>query len=591
MVAIAQRLQTIRDLMQQHDIDFYYVPSSDAHQNEYVPTAWQRRAWVSGFTGSAGDVLIGKDKAYLWTDGRYFLQAEQQLGQDFTLMKQSQGQAAPIDQWLQKQGQELRVAVDPKVLSIGQAMRMQAALEPHGGALVAFDDNWVDVAKGDVMALPCEPVSILDEQYTGESTRDKLERIRSSLDQYSADAIAFNMLDEIAWVLNLRGCDIDFNPVFISYLLVTQDHATLFIDADKLDDDVRRYLKSCGVSVLDYDALAESAANFNGVILLDPASASWWMHGLFHQATLCYQRSPVVLFKACKNDTEKQGMREAHRLDALAEVKFMHWIESHWSQGLTEWQAAQKLEAFRRESDLCVGLSFNTISGFASNGAIIHYACDQESAKTIDDSDMYLLDSGGQYLCGTTDITRTMHFGVPTGEHKRHYTLVLKGHLALSHMVFAHGTSGMHLDAIARQFLWAEDLDYAHGTGHGVGCHLCVHEGPIAIRRAGGSEPLLPGMVVSNEPGVYFDGEYGIRIENLLLVRQHQHVNASGHGPFYCFEDLVLVPYARNLIDVALLTVQERQQVNDYHAGIVARLSGDLNAEQRRWLEQACLPI
>jgi Xaa-Pro aminopeptidase len=593
MSAVLEKLTKLRECMAKEGVDFYYVPSSDQHQDEYVPAIWQRRAWISEFTGSAGDVLVGKDQAYLWTDGRYFLQAEKQLdGASFTLMRQMQGAAAPIDQWLAEQGDGLVVGVDPRVVSVGQALRLQSALESRGGKLQPISENLVDAVRDASLSLPAAPVTVLDLKYTGLAAKAKISNIRTLLEAASADALAINTLDEIAWLLNLRGSDIAYNPVFISYLLVDAASVVLFVDETKLSFDVVVYLQSQGVQVAPYDAYADALSAQKGRVVLDPNTATLWMKDQCKNATVVVMRSPIVLQKACKNKVERDGMREAHRLDGIAEVRFLAWLEAHWVDGLTEVTAADKLEAFRRESDLCVGLSFNTICGFGSNGAIIHYAAQEQTAKTIDDSNMLLLDSGGQYLCGTTDITRTMHFGVPTADQKRHYTQVLKGHLALRNAVFPHGVGGAHLDTLARQFLWQDNLDYNHGTGHGVGSHLCVHEGPIAIRRgAMGDEPLLPGMIVSNEPGFYLTGKYGIRIENLLLITEHRGESASGHGPFYAFEDLVLIPYARKLIDLDLLDQHERNAVDAYHQRVYKALSADLDAATHEWLKEACAAL
>lgn len=586
MSTISQRLQKLRQCMRDHEVDYYFVPASDAHQNEYIPEVWQRRAWISGFTGSAGDVLVGLDSAYLWTDGRYFLQAEQELGEDYVLMKQQQGMA-PIDQWLLQQEQPLRVAVDPKVLTIVQAQRLQQALVVFSGDLVIDADNWIDRVRAEPLELPKQPITLLDERYTGESVARKLQRLRDALADADVACIALNMLDQIAWLLNLRGSDIAFNPLFISYVLVNQNHATLFVAEEVINAELKEYLSEYAVQVAPYDQFADALREQEGVIQLDPNSASCWMGELCEDVVLL--PSPLLHFKARKNSVEIAGMRQAHYFDALAEVRFLHWLDHSWQAGITESSAAKQLASFRQLEPTCVGMSFNTISGFADNGAIIHYAYKEESAKTIDDSNLYLVDSGGQYLSGTTDITRTVHLGTPTAQQKFHYTLVLKGHLALARAVFPQGTSGQHLDALARQFLWAEGLDYGHGTGHGVGCHLCVHEGPIAVRRSGGSALLEPGMIISNEPGFYLPGEYGIRIENLLLITESAH--AHDHGKFYQFEDLVLVPYARKLIDVAMLTSAERQQVNCYHERIYQSLSDALTEEPRQWLAQACAEI
>lgn len=402
------------------------------------------------------------------------------------------------------------------------------------------------------------------------------------------------MLDAIAWLFNIRGNDIDYNPLILSYAIVTKDESFLFIDPNKLTGQDQIYFKKFKIQIKPYHALDEALIQLSGSVWIDPETTNYWIRKqLKNIKNIIYKPSPIILPKAVKNPIEQQGARDAHILDAIAMIRFLHWLETHWQEGVSELMAAQKLEAFRRENSRCLDLSFPSISGFGSHGAIVHYIATSETDVFIDDSTLYLIDSGGQYCSGTTDITRTIHLGNPTNQQVHLYTLVLKGHLAIRHTIFPQGTCGEHLNAFAHQFLWREALDYSHGTGHGVGSYLCVHEGPHAITASNTQIPLLPGMIVSNEPGVYLTNQYGIRIENLCLVIEKFKVDDSttGHGPFYGFEDLTLVPYCKKLINPQELSNQEVQQINDYHKQIYLALKDLLTNELHVWLKQATAPL
>lgn len=588
---MSDRLQQCRQKMADAKVDFYYVPAADAHRNEYVPACWQRRAWISGFTGSAGDILIDIDQAHLWTDGRYFLQAKHQLdSQYFQLIKQLPD-TPPIDEWLKTHAAGKIVAVDPKLITMQQAEKWQAALESIGGKLIAIDKNWIDELWADQPAIPRQPIEILDTRYTGQDASEKLVTYRTALAKNGSDAEVLTRLDAIAWLFNIRGKDIDYNPVTISYAIVTQVSATLFIDSQKIPNAARAYFDQHHIQIRDYDDFQSALNTLKTTITLDPAGTSWRTQQQLKQAKVLIGPSPITLMKACKNDTEQQGMREAHRIDAIAMIKFLHWLEHHWQGGLTEISAADKLEQYRREDPRCQDLSFSTISGFASNGAIIHYCADEASNKTIDDTALYLLDSGGQYREGTTDITRTLHLGNPTDKEKNHYTLVLKGHIHLRHAVFPEGTTGEQLDPIARTPIQKAGYDYSHGTGHGVGCYLCVHEGPQAISPRKTGVALKPGMVMSNEPGLYLEGEYGIRIENVCLITKTESPEANAAIPYYTLEDLTLVPYARHLIDTSKLSDEEIEWINEYHQHIYHSLREGLPSDVRDWLKEATKPL
>lgn len=589
MKTIKEKVTALRQLMQEHKLDFYYVPSGDEHKSEYVPACWQRRPWISGFTGSAGDVLIGKNAAYLWTDPRYFLQAEQELDLSvFTLMRQGQGETAPIDQWLAQQGDELRVGVDPKLISLSQAIKIQNAVEPTGGKLIALKENLIDQLWKDRPALSHAPIRVQAEKFSGLSCDKKIAQLRADLKTQHCDAIVFTLLDTICWLFNIRGNDIAFNPLIISFALVTQKKAILFVDQRKITKEIQAYFTKHDIEAHPYEDFATELNNLKGLVSCDPNSTSWWVAHQLKNADLHLQSSLVLLAKSIKNSTEQDGAREAHRIDAVAAITFLHWLENHWREGVTEMSAADKLEEFRRKNPLCLDLSFTTISGFGPHGAIIHYNVSKKTNLTIDDSNLYLIDSGAQYHCGTTDITRSLHLGKPSLDQKKHYTLVLKGHLNLRHLHFPKGTCGEHINAIAHAPLWNENLDYGHGTGHGVGSYLCVHEGPQVIGGRYTNVPLVPGMIVSNEPGLYLEGKYGIRIENLCLIVEKATVknSVSGHGPFYGMEDLTLVPYCRRLIDTDLLSKQEIAWVNEYHQLIYKTIADKLDADVRKWLKE-----
>jgi Xaa-Pro aminopeptidase len=591
MSDIANKLQLLRTEMRRNNIDIYIIPSIDAHNSEYVPECWERRSWISGFNGSAGEVLVTHEHAYLSTDGRYFLQATNQLDSaHYTLIKQK-GFVSEIDLWLLENAQDKTVGIDPELLSIDRANKLRDLLRGISAKLVFITDNLVDNCRqklGETLKLPNGKAFVLSEAYSGESIATKLKLVRNELSNHSADFIALNVLDEIAWLFNVRGNDILYNPLVISYAIIGRSDAYLFVDEKKVDDELRSALNNSGVKLQDYNQFRKYLANLHGSIWFDEKTANYSM--LDHapaDAEIVFAKSPIIMKKACKNQIEINGARSAHVKDAVAVIRFLHWLTNNWRSTVTEMSSANTLAMFRAEGDHFKGMSFNTISGFASNGAIIHYRVTQETDKTIDDTSLYLIDSGGQYLDGTTDITRTIHLGQPTKEQKKHYTLVLKGHLALGRAKFPHGTNGEHLDVLARNALWHEYLNYGHGTGHGVGSFLCVHEGPQKISPAISNTSLLPGMIVSNEPGLYIAGQYGIRIENLCLVNKDNSNNAnnSEYGPFYNFEDLTLVPYAKELIDINLLDKADKEQIDIYYARIRETVRPLLGDEEQAWLD------
>ncbi len=583
---IGQRLAQLRQSMQKAGADYYYVPAADPHRNEYVPEHWQRRRWISGFTGSAGDALIGLNQAYLWTDPRYFLQAEQELDPaHYQLMKATQGFSQQFYEWLLEQADGFCFAVDPHLVSIKQADQLRKILAAKKGRLLFTEENWIDALWQDQPPLSTAPMRLYDHCYAGCSAQEKITKIQTQLHENHAEALIINDLASIAWLFNIRGQDIDYNPLVIARAVITNNQAHLFIDSQKFLSDIEDYCEQH-----PYEAFATFIKSLKDNVWLDADSGSEWINQHLQHANRICQPCPIPALKAVKNPTEIAGMKRAHIEDALALVRFFHWLENHWQNGINELSAAEQLNRFRRENPKCVDLSFTTISGFAANGAIIHYAVSKDSSKVIDDSSLYLVDSGGQYLEGTTDVTRTIHLGAPSTEQRRHYTLVLKGHLQLRHTIFPHGTCGEHLNAIAHLPLWRHYLDFGHGTGHGVGCYSCVHESPPRISAAVSNAALVPGMVVSNEPGIYFNQRYGIRIENLCLVTlaAQKEESDSGHGPFYRFEDLTLFPYCRKLIDKNQLSAEEIQMINDYHQQVYDTLIPELSqASLREWLQSA----
>ncbi|MFZ9036056.1 MAG: aminopeptidase P family protein [Francisellaceae bacterium] len=586
----AQRLQKLRMLMKQKQYDYYLVPSTDAHNSEYVPKQWQRRPWISGFTGSAGEALVGENCAFLSTDGRYFLQAENELDPDcYQLLKQS-GYRSEIDQWLERHSRPSQtLALDPATVSIARGKALIAMMDKNGGHCVFDDGNLIDkLTEESNISLP-KSVFIQPLEYAGQELQAKLADIRARMKDKDVDTLILSVLDEIAWLLNIRGHDIAFNPLVISYVMISASQCRFYVAREKLDDTVLSYLHERHVEICDYEAIKNDMAQLTGRLWLDDKTANFGLYQLIaDDCELYFAQSPVVLAKACKNSTEIKGAFEAHKKDAVAVISFLAWLTKNWRQGVDELKAEEVLLRFRQMQDDFMGASFDTISGFAANGAIIHYRADEKTSKRINDQHLYLLDSGGQYRQGTTDITRTIHLGEPSSEERKHYTLVLKGHLALARAKFPKGVKGEQIDALARMFLWQNGLDYRHGTGHGVGSFLCVHEGPQRIAQAVSDQPLMPGMILSNEPGFYLDGAYGIRIENLCLVTSDNKISHNGFGDFYGFEDLTLVPYDNKLIDEDMLTEEELAQLKAYYSRIEREILPLIDDEAiRLWLLDA----
>lgn len=566
-------LHTIRQLMQQHQLDYYWVPGTDPHQSEYVPACWQRRQQLTGFTGSAGDALIGQGTADLWTDSRYWVQAEQQLSKTgFSLQQHIPQQNHSLMNWLMQNAVHKRVGVDPQLVAARQMQSLQAA----NVELVPIHENWVDPLLDSSLQIPQGGIEILSETEAGESVPSKVRRLWQELPDTVA-AVVLSNLASIAWLFNIRGSDIPYTPVCISYAVIERKQLHWFCNA-KLTERQHSTLAAQGIQIHAYDDFYTWLSQYDGTVQMDPETSSWAIHQTIRN-TVVANKDPVTLLKACKNRVELSSIQQAHVEDAIALIECFAWLSEHW-HGQTERSVAQKLLAFRKQQPNFQQPSFETISSFAEHGAIVHYAPTTESDRELNDQNLLLIDSGGQYHFGTTDVTRCLHFGTPTAEQQWHYTLVLKGHLALARAQFPQGTTGGQLDVLARQYLWQEALDYGHGTGHGVGCYLGVHEGPQSISPRSFGQSLLPGMVLSNEPGLYLEGQYGIRIENLCQV-----VSAEQKG-WLTLEDLTLVPYARNLVVLSHLTQEERKQLQRYQSLIQKHIAPYLSDQASSWLFQ-----
>lgn len=584
--SITERIGRLRQCLREQSLSAFIIPSTDPHSGEYVPDHWKTREWVSGFTGSAGTAVITLDDAALWTDSRYFLQAADQLdGTGIRLMKDRLPDTPSIPEWL---GQSLSpgamVGVDGWVNTIGETQALREALAREGLTL-RTDYDPVTRLWDDRPALPGTPVSIHPLEYAGVACHEKLAAIREKLLARGADGILLSTLDDIAWTLNLRGNDVHCNPVFVSYLLITSQESILYVRAEKLTTEVKAYLAQEGVNTEDYDDLQEDLRDYPYATLsLDPGRTNEAVRQAVNPLTkVLLEESPVPLMKAVKNEAEIRGFHAAMLRDGVAMVKFLKWLEEAVPQGNeTEMSIDRKLYECRAEQPLFRGISFDTIAGYKEHAAIVHYEATPETDKPLAPEGLLLLDSGAQYADGTTDITRTIALGETTDDERRDYTLVLKGHIGLTRACFPQGTCGTQLDVLARQAMWREGANFLHGTGHGVGAYLNVHEGPHQIRMNHVPTPLRPGMTVTDEPGIYRAGRYGIRTENTLLVVPYRETE---FGTFYTFEPLTLCPIDTRPIVRSMLTAEETEWLNAYHRMVYDRLSPLLDEEHRAWLE------
>eukprot|EP00252_Welwitschia_mirabilis_P017029 TRINITY_DN3786_c0_g1_i1.p1 TRINITY_DN3786_c0_g1~~TRINITY_DN3786_c0_g1_i1.p1 ORF type:complete len:663 (-),score=143.58 TRINITY_DN3786_c0_g1_i1:272-2260(-) len=661
---MADALDEVRALMSAHSppLDALIVPSEDAHQSEYVAECDKRRAFISGFTGSAGLALITKDEAFLWTDGRYFLQATKELSERWKLMRI--GEDPVVETWLSDNLKEgAAVGVDPWCVSVETAQRWEQAFLKKGQKLIPLEKNLVDEVWKDRPLPTITPISIHTLEFAGRSITEKLADLRRNLSQEKAMSIIVVALDEVAWLYNIRGADVEYNPVVHAFAIVTQTSALFYVDKRKVTSEVEKHLCENGIIIRDYESVLSDLDSLssgqltttmeNGKLLenftekksndivtteagkvndgnvlevgetsnhnliwVDPGSCCFALYRKLSSDQVLQKQSPICLAKALKNPVELEGLRKAHIRDGAAVVRYLAWLDTEMQEiygaagyfseekssnkrkhsemeRMTEVSVSDKLEAFRSEQEHFKGLSFPTISSVGPNAAIIHYAPNQNTCAELQPDSIYLCDSGAQYLDGTTDITRTVHFGKPSAHEKACYTAVLKGHIALDIAVFPNGTTGHALDILARVPLWNYGLDYRHGTGHGIGSYLNVHEGPhlISFKPQARSVPLQATMTVTDEPGYYEDGNFGIRLENVLIIKEADTKHNFGDKGYLSFEHITWVPYQKKLIDTSLLTPREIDWVNQYHASCRQALKPYLEGDALQWLEKSTQPL
>lgn len=608
-MTVQDKLTALRGLMKQEGLTAYIVPSTDPHASEYMASHWTEVCWLTSFTGEAGTAVVTLDKALLWTDSRYYLQAGIQLeGTTVSLMRESDIDCPKIEEWLvQEAGRAGQpsvadtycVGVNPEMWSANGYKKLKEQLQEAGISLKSVDlirPLWTEGRP----EIPTAPLFVFEQKYAGESVQSKLQRIREKMQDKHADAMVVSALDEIAWLLNIRGKDVEFNPVVISYLVLEQDNCTLFVLPEKVDADAAAYLQKEGIEVRSYEDVFAKLGELKGTVLYDGAKVNEALYEALGEGVKKVNgQSPILVAKSHKNETELAGVRRAMEQDAVALTRFFRWLESSETRKMmadgkvTEWNLMEQLHHFRLMGKNFVEESFGTIAGYRGNGAIVHYAATQNSAAVVYPKDMLLLDSGGQYLDGTTDITRTVWLGGDIPEQaKRDYTYVLKGHLMLGHIRWPRGTRGNQIDALAKQYMWQAGITYGHGTGHGVGHFLSCHEGPQNIRTDMNPTVLESGQICSDEPGIYRTGKWGIRTENLVAVIPVDSTEqATTEDEWLTWETLTLFPYDTMLIDYELLTDQERQWINDYHQEVFRRVSPLLNAEETEWLKSKCKKI
>lgn len=594
MNIINQKLECLREVMKREHLAAFIFPSTDAHQSEYVADHWMGRAWISGFNGSAGTAVVTMHSAALWTDSRYFLAAEEQLqGTEFQLMKLKIPGTPSIAEWLGKQLMDVdspEVGLDGWVNSYSSTCGLIADLRKAGGITVRTNFDPLEEIWKDRPSIPLKPVEIQPMEFAGEDVSSKIKRIRLALRAQHADGMLVSALDDIAWTLNLRGTDVHCVPVFVSYLLIASDKVSLFVDEAKVSSEIRAYLESNGVSIYKYNKVEEGLKAYSEYnILLDGNETSYYLWKAVRCQEIVQASSPIPAMKAVKNETEIAGYRSAMLKDGVAMVKFLKWLlPAVEAGGETEISIDKKLTALRAEQKLFRDISFDTIAGYQAHGAIVHYEATPETDIPLKSEGLLLLDSGAQYQDGTTDITRTIALGPITEEMKRIYTLVLKAHIQLELAKFPDGASGTQLDALGRECMWREGLNFLHGTGHGVGSYLSVHEGPHQIRMEYMPTPLRAGMTLTDEPGLYLAGKFGVRIENTVLLSEYMETE---FGKFLQIEPLTLCPIDTAPVDMTMLLPEELAWLNDYHAKVYAELAPYLDEEEKKWLENATKAI
>lgn len=594
MNEIELRLARLRELMKREHLSAFIFPSTDAHQSEYVADHWRGREWISGFNGSAGTAVVTMKSAALWTDSRYFLAAEEQFEDtEYQLMRLKMEGTPTIAEWLGKELQDVQspeVGLDGMVNSYNYVKDLSCSLRKLGGITLRTNLDPLEQIWENRPSLPANPVEIQPLEYAGETLASKVVRIRKSLRELHADGMLVSALDDIAWTLNLRGTDVHCNPVFVSYLLIESDKVSLFVDDNKLSPEVKQYLQDNLVSLYNYNKVEkclESYSEYN--ILLDGDETSYYLWKTVKCQEIVAAASPIPAMKAVKNEAEIEGYRSAMLKDGVAMVKFLKWLKpAVEAGGQTEISIGEKLTSLRAEQKLFRDISFDTIAGYAQHGAIVHYEATPETDVVLKPEGLILIDSGAQYQDGTTDITRTIALGAVSEEMKHIYTLVLKAHIQLELVKFPDGASGTQLDAVGRECMWREGYNFLHGTGHGVGSYLCVHEGPHQIRMEWMPTPLRAGMTLTDEPGLYLAGKFGVRIENTVLISDYM---STEFGKFLQIEPLTLCPIDTTPIDVDMLLPEEIDWLNAYHHSVYEKLSPFLDEEEKIWLENATKPI
>lgn len=577
--------------MKEKNIDAFIIPSSDNHGSEYVSEYFRVREWISGFTGSAGTVVITENEAHLWTDGRYFLQGEQQIkGTEYVLERMGEPGVKNYTEWIldnvKKGG---IVSFNGKVLTVSEINGLQETLKEKNIKIKSEEDIF-EVIWTDRPAMPKGKIFIHDEKYAGKTVNQKLDLVKVEMKKCHANNLLLASLDDIAWLLNLRGSDVDCNPVFLSYFLISGDSYTLYVDKEKVSNEVEEFLNNNSIQIEDYNQIVEDLKEIQGSITYDGAKTNGWLkEAIASSVKVIEKRNITTDLKARKNPVELENIEAAHIKDGVAVAKFIKWVKERiGKEEISEMSASEKLRTFRAEGADFIDISFSTIAGYGPHGAIIHYKASEETNSKLEAKGLFLVDSGAQYLDGTTDITRTLALGDLTEEEKIDYTLVLKGHLNLGNAIFLEGTPGCSLDILARRALWNNGLDYKHGTGHGVGYLLNVHEGPQGIRRELNPVNLEEGMVLSNEPGIYRSGKHGVRIENLIAVQPHSETD---FGKFLNFKELTVCPYELDAIKVELLNEEEKQWLNNYHSDVFSKLSPHLNKKEAEWLKNVTRSI
>lgn len=585
-MTIPEKLENLRKLMKEKGLSAYIVPSTDPHSSEYVPERWASRGWISGFTGSAGTIVVTLDSAGLWTDSRYFLQASEQLeNSTIDLFKMGLPDTPSMQEWLfDSLNEGDAVGFDGLVFPVAQVNDLKKVFERKNIALNG-DYDLIQEVWLNRPSVPLNEVFVHEDIYAGKSRNVKISDIANELKKKNINYNLVTTLDDVAWIFNLRGNDVDFNPVFVAYALISQERATLYIDERKLPFDLKTELDNDNIELKDYVEIEKDLAKIsrNSFVLVDSNKVNYRLYNAI-KANKIEGKNPSTIMKARKNATEIAGIKNAMQRDGVAMVKFFKWLEDHIGKiEISELSAAAKLLEFREQNELLKGESFNTISGYAGHGAIVHYAANETTNSPLKKEGFYLIDSGGQYLDGTTDITRMVYLGeTPNDEEKTDYTMVLKGLINLGLTKYPEGTRGSQLDVLARKFLWDRGMNYLHGTGHGVGCFLNVHEGPQNIRMDENPTVLETGMVTSNEPGIYRAGKHGIRIENLVLTVEDSETE---FGKFLKFETLTICPIDIKAIDTNLMTDTEKSWLNDYHSWVYSQLENSLDDEHRAWLK------